>query len=98
MTTAPRVAPHFGLAAMEGVRRSPSARRVVIRLWLPTTPILLLLAPFVLLFAPLMRFARGPCGRRPFATVVGVGAVLLSLSGAAVEIDSPRALVCIRFL
>jgi hypothetical protein len=71
-------------------------RRVVVRLWLPTTPIFLLLAPFALLLAPLIYFAPPPYGDRPFATVLGVGALLLSLGGTVVDVDTPEALVRIR--
>jgi hypothetical protein len=71
-------------------------KRVVVRLWAPTTLLFLLLAPFALLLAPLICFAPKPYGQRPFATVLGVGAVLLSLGGTVVEVDTPEALVRIR--
>jgi hypothetical protein len=71
-------------------------RRVVVRLWLPTTPIFLLLAPFALLLAPFLYLAPRPYGDRPFATVFGVGQLLLSLGGTVVHVDTPEALVSIR--
>jgi hypothetical protein len=71
-------------------------RRVVVRLWLPLTPLFLLLAPFPLLFAPLGYFAPRPYGERPFAAVLGVGALLLSLGGTVVDVDTPQALIRIR--
>jgi hypothetical protein len=74
----------------------PKPRRVVVRLWLPLTPLFLLLAPFALLLAPLGYFAPRPYGDRPFAAVLGVGALLLSLGGTVVDVDTPEALVRIR--
>lgn len=73
-----------------------SARRVVVRLWLPTTLLFLLLAPFALLLAPFLAFAPRPYGERPFAVVLGVGALLLSLGGTVVEVDAREALIRIR--
>ena len=70
--------------------------RPVIRLWLPSTLIFLLLAPFALLLAPLLYLAPPPYGVRPFATIVGLGSVLLSLGGTEVDVDAPDALVRIR--
>jgi hypothetical protein len=75
---------------------APPARRFVLRLWLPLTPIFLLLAPFALVLAPLICLAPQPYGRRPFATVLGVGAVLLSLGGTDVDVDTRDARVRIR--
>ncbi len=80
---------------LEPTQPAPPTRRVVVRLWLPTTLIFLLLAPFALLAAPLLYFVP-PYGRRPFATVIGIGWVLLSLGGTVVEVDTPEAFVRIR--
>ena len=77
------------------LQTEPVQKRVVVRLWLPTTLIFLLLAPFAILLAPLLYFAP-TYGSRPFATVFGIGQVLLSLSGTVVEVDTPEALVHIR--
>jgi len=74
----------------------PPHRRVVVRLWLPLTALFLLLAPFALLLAPLLYWVPRPYNARPFATVLGVGAMLLSLGGTSVEVDTPDALVRIR--
>jgi hypothetical protein len=75
----------------------PPARRVVVRLWLPMTPVFLLLAPFVFLLAPAIYGFTPPRYRTPpFATALGLGRVLLSLSGALVHVDTPGALVSIR--
>ena len=72
-------------------------RRVVIRLWLPMTPIFLLLAPFVFLLAPILYACTPPRYRTPpFATAWKLGAVLLSLSGTVVHVDTREALVSLR--
>ena len=80
------------------LRPAPSTprRRMVVRLWFPSTLIFLLLAPFALLLAPLLYLVPPPYGVRPFATVVGFGLLLLSLGGTAVEVDTPDALIRIR--
>lgn len=83
-------------------RRSPAPaaeqhpRRTVVRLWLPATLIFLLLAPFALLLAPFLYFAPRRYAVRPLAAVLGVGQVLLALSGTVVDVDTPDALVRIR--
>jgi len=89
-----RARPASGPVEMRPV--SPAPGRTVVRLWLPSTLIFLLLAPFALLLAPLLYFAPPPYGVRPFATVTGLGLVLLSLGGTAVDVDTPEALVRIR--
>jgi hypothetical protein len=76
--------------------QAPPRRRVVVRLWLPMTLIFLILAPFAILLAPLLYWVPQPYGQRPFATVFGVGALLLSLGGTVVEVDAPEALIRIR--
>ncbi|HXA39399.1 MAG TPA: hypothetical protein VNW53_10380 [Phenylobacterium sp.] len=109
MTPTPRAVRHFGLAAMEAraaqTRAAPARptaapatppRRIVVRLWLPMTAISLLLAPFAILLSPLIWFAPPPYGYRPFATVMGIGALLLSLGGTVVEVDTHDALIRIR--
>ncbi len=71
-------------------------RRVVVRLWLPSTLLFLLLSPFALLLTPFLYWVPSPYCARPFATVVGVGQLLLSLGGTVVDVDTPEALVRIR--
>lgn len=78
------------------VVRAPPPRRTVVRLWLPLTILFLLLAPFALLLAPLLYLAPRRYRLRPFATVAGLGQVLLSLGGTVVLVDTPDALVRIR--
>jgi hypothetical protein len=108
MNPSPRAVRHFGLAAMEaraertrqvGVRPEAQARpprRVVVRLWLPMTPIFLLLAPFAMLLIPLLYLAP-PLRRMNCAAAVFIlGDALLALSGTVVDVDTPDALVRIR--
>jgi hypothetical protein len=71
-------------------------RRTVVRLWLPSTLIFLLLAPFALLLCPLLYWVPAPYGGQPFAKVMVFGQVLLSLGGTVVDVDTPDALVRIR--
>ena len=107
---APRAVGRFGAAIAEAraaearpaaevpppVVRARPPRRTVVRLWLPLTLLFLLLAPFALLLAPLLYLAPRPYRLRPFATVAGLGQVLLSLGGTVVLVDTPDALVRIR--
>ena len=74
----------------------PASRRTVVRLWLPLTPLFLLLAPLALLLAPLLYLAPPPYRLSPFATVAGLGRLLLSLGGTVVDVDTSEALVRIR--
>ena len=74
----------------------PPRGRTVVRLWIPATPIFLLLAPFALLLAPLIYLAPRPYRLDPLAAVLGLGRLLLSLGGTVVDVDTPEALVRIR--
>jgi hypothetical protein len=82
------IAPQPGSVAPE--------RRTVVRLWLPTTALFLLLSPFAVLLAPLGYLAPAAFRPRPFATVLGVGRLLLSLGGTVIDVDTPEALVTLR--
>jgi hypothetical protein len=75
-------------------RRGP----VTIRLWIPLTPLLGLLSPFVMLASPLARLGRR--GRRvpTIRAAWALGAVLMSLSGTAVSVETPRATIRIYIL
>ena len=79
--------------------RTPRAseKRTVVKLWLPLTPLWILLAPFALLACPLLALAPATRGVPPLRAALAVGAVLISLSGTQVDVDTPRALVRIRF-
>lgn len=90
ITASPGTIPH---APAESAR----AGRVHVRLWLPTTVIFALLAPFALALSPLLLLA--PTGYRlgPH-TALAVGAVLFSLSGTHIEVEAPDAVVRIHLL
>ena len=82
---------------IQPARARPPRSRTVVRLWLPTTFIFLLLAPFAFLLAPCIYVCTPPALRTPpFATALAFGRVLLSLSGTVVHVDTPEALVSIR--
>lgn len=81
-------------------RQVAQARRVKLRLWLPLTPLFLLLSPFALLLAPLVWLAI-PAARRPgnpYAAAIALGAVLLSLGGLRVDVDTRGARILIVIL
>ena len=82
------------------LQAAPSAaeppHRTVVRLWVPSTLIFLLLAPFALLLAPFLYFVPRRYGVSPLAAVLGVGVLLLSLGGTVVDVDTRDALVRIR--
>lgn len=103
MTAYPRAVRHFGLAAVQAratrtgdVLVAPPRRRVVVRLWLPTTALFLLLAPFALFIAPLAYLAPRPFRIHPYAAAFALGRVLMSLGGTVVHVDTPEALVSLR--
>ncbi|MET3663951.1 hypothetical protein [Caulobacter sp. 1776] len=76
----------------------PARRRTVVRLWLPLTPLWIVLAPFALAFAPLILLVPACRHMAPYRAALGLGAVLLNLSGTSVEVDAHHALVRIRIL
>jgi hypothetical protein len=98
----PRAVQQFGLAAQPDRAPNPTRRwrprkRYRIFLWLPLTPLLWLLAPFVLLLAPVAWAATPPRYRiNPYVAAFALGRVLVSLSGTAIEVDSPAARVSLR--
>jgi hypothetical protein len=73
------------------------ARVTRVSLWLPTTAIFALLAPFALALLPFLYLAPRRILPDPAAALVGVGRLLLSLSGTHVEVDTPDARVRLRF-
>lgn len=104
MRAIPRAAGPLGLAAMQTrAARTGEAlrprRRVVVRLWVPLTPIFWLLSPVPLALAPLIYLA--PARVRPadpFAAVLALGRLLTALGGAVVDVDTPDCLVQLRIL
>lgn len=73
-----------------------SRLRRPIRLWLPLTPLFVLLAPFALLIMGIAVFLPRPLGVNPAHLVLGVGRMLLALNGTQVEVESPHASVLIK--
>jgi hypothetical protein len=79
------------------VRSEPQPRRVVVRLWLPLTPILLLLAPFPILAIPLLYLL--PLRRVNRAAAVFIlGDALLALGGTDLLVDTRQAYVRLKIL
>ncbi len=76
----------------------PARGPVDIGLWLPVTPLVLLLAPLVLIAAPLLMCHRAARRVASPRAAWALGAILLSLSGTAVAIDTPRARIRIRII
>ncbi|HET6971274.1 MAG TPA: hypothetical protein VFH92_09115 [Phenylobacterium sp.] len=72
------------------------ARPVRVSLWLPTTALFALLAPFALILLPFLYLAPRRILPDPAGVLVGVGRLLLSLSGTHVEVDTPDAHVRLR--
>src|SRR5271155_651133 len=75
-----------------------SAGNVTLLLWLPLTPLFLLLSPFALLAAPLLQLT--PAARRlnPWRAVWALGTVLLSLSGTLISVENGRFSLLMRIL
>jgi len=69
---------------------------VTIRLWIPLTPLLALLSPLVMLAAPFARLGRRTRHVPTVRAAWALGAVLMSLSGTAVDVETPRATIRIH--
>ena len=82
----------------EPIRVTPTlpAQPFRLGLWIPTTAIFLLLAPFPILALPLFYLAPRRVLPDPFGLVFGVGRLLLSLGGAVIEVKAPDARIRIR--
>ena len=109
MTSFPPAVRRFGYAAAEA--RAQRTRRVLhappdaprrgparVRLWLPLTPLFLILAPFALLLSLLGYLVPPRLRPDPVQTALAVGAVLLSLGGTQVLVDCADAKVRIHIL
>lgn len=86
------------ILAPQTLASQPSRRRVTVRLFLPLTPIALLLAPFALLLAMLCTPVWPLTRVNPFAAALAVGRLLLALGGTEVRVDAPAAFVRIRIV
>lgn len=101
MTAFPPAVRRFGFTVLEASAGRTTLRprpRTVIRLWLPLTPLFLLLAPFALLASPLLYVVHRRFGVSPLAAALAIGAVLLALGGTDVDVDTPDALVRLKIL
>ncbi len=67
-----------------------------LRLWLPLTPLFILLAPLMLLVMGIAVFLPRPLGVNPAQMVLGVGRMLMALNGTELEVESPHASVLIK--
>ncbi len=78
--------------------RSPdrSTKPTRFRLWLPLTPLLLLLSPLLLLALVMAAFLPPPYGVNPTQVVIEGVRTLLALHGTRVEIQSPDASILIN--
>jgi hypothetical protein len=107
MNSFPPAVRRFGYAAVEA--RAQRARRVMrapqdrpargptrVALWLPLTPLFVLLAPFALTLSLLGYLVPPRLRPDPVQTALAIGAVLLSLGGTQVLVDCADAKVRIR--
>jgi len=78
------------------VRILPSRTRRGIRLWVPLFLVWLLLLPFVVVLLPVYFVVCAVMDIAPFKTLGAFFAVLGSLNGTHVEVDSPDAAVWIH--
>lgn len=69
---------------------------VNVSLWIPSTLIFALLAPFAMLLLPFLYLTPRQILESPAKTLAGVGAVLLSLGGTVIDVDCPDCRVHIR--
>jgi len=79
-------------------RQRPLGQRTAVRLWLPITPLFVILAPLAMVAAPLI--AIHPIARRfnPWRVAWVIGCILLSLGGTRIDIETPAARIRIHYL
>lgn len=109
MNAFPPAVRRFGYAAVEA--RAQRTRRVMrapsdqprrgptrIRLWLPLTPLFLILAPFALTLSLLGYLVPPRLRPDPILAALAVGALLLSLGGTRILVDTADAKIRIHIL
>ncbi|MEJ1970330.1 MAG: hypothetical protein WDN03_17135 [Rhizomicrobium sp.] len=74
----------------------PTRARRGLRLWVPVFLIWILLAPFLLVLLPVFFVICAAIDLHPFETLAAFFAVLGSLNGTHVEVESPDAAVFIH--
>ena len=65
----------------------PRVRRQI-HLWIPVTPFLLLLSPLIFLIMGIAVLLPRPLGLNPAMAVLGIGRLLVALSGTEVDVDT----------
>lgn len=78
--------------------RSDAAGRCRVRLWLPLTPLFVLLAPLALIAAAVAWLPLKLVGFDAFAVAFGLGALLIALGGTLVEVDAADAQIRIKIV
>jgi len=97
-TTAPRLLGEPPVVTPPAAPAAERSKRTVVRLWLPLTPLWVILAPFALALCPLLLFAPHTRGLNPFRVATALGRTLFALSGTYVDVESPDAVVLIRII
>lgn len=69
---------------------------VVVRLWIPITPLVILLAPAAMLFAPLAHRQARARGMNPWAAAWALGVVLRSLAGTSIDVETRKACIHLK--
>lgn len=103
MNAFPPAVRRFGEVIQEARASDPPVARTarqptVVRLWLPLTALFLLLAPFALLLTPFLYFVPRPWRLSPLASVLAVGAFLLSLGGTDIDVRTHDAIVRLKIV
>lgn len=86
------------IPALAPARAATPAKPVRLWLWLPLTPLFWLLSPSALLIAPFLWvwLPRSRRPRGPYASAIGLGRVLVSMSGLVIQVHAPGARLSIR--
>lgn len=98
MTSVLRYGAMQARAARTAGRRPARGERAQVRLWLPLTPLFVLLAPFALLLALIAFVPARLAGVNALEAAWRVGALLMALSGTHVEVEARDAFVRIKIV
>ncbi len=79
-------------------RRGAAAPRRPIRLWFPLTALLIVFSPLLLLVLAVAVFLPRPIGVNPIHLMLGVGRMLMALSGTEVEVENDHRPVTIKII
>lgn len=88
----------MSLMTLEARPVSVAVRPFALRLWLPTSLLFALLAPFALLLLPILYLTPRAFLPRPAATLFGLGGLLFSLSGTLIDVDTAEAQIRIHLI